>query len=253
MTALSRIFLILMMAMAGPGWACRGAAAAEPMRLSTGMIDPWTTPEGDGFHQLLVKAVFARLGVAAEVDVNLASSRAFSLANDGVTDGLAGRVAGMEKEYPNLIRVPEPMFMNDFVACALTPDPTPASWAGLTPKAVAYIIGWQVFEHNLPPVRELTQTKDSSQLLNLLKAGRTEVILHERWQVLSLAKAMGLRLYVQEPALARVPMYIYLHSRHAALTGRVAAVLREMKADGSYEAIAQRVFGGLGASVTGLK
>ncbi|CAA7612254.1 conserved exported hypothetical protein [Candidatus Terasakiella magnetica] len=253
MTILTRMVLILLVAMAVPGVACPDAAAAESMRLSTGMIEPWTTSQGDGFHQLLVKAVFARLGMAAEVGINLASSRAFSLANDGVTDGLAGRVAGMEKEYPNLIRVPEPMFMNDFVACTLTPDPQPATWGGLRPKAVAYIIGWQVFEHNLPPVRELTQTKDSSQLLNLLKAGRTEVILHERWQVMSLAKAMGLRLYVQEPALARVPMYIYLHSRHAALTERVAATLREMKADGSYEAIAQQVFGGLGPSVTGLK
>ena len=118
---------------------------------------------------------------------------------------------------------------------------------------MAYIIGWQVFEHHLPPVRDLTLAKDSAQLLTLLTAGRAEVILHERWQALSHAKALGLQLHVQEPPLARVPMYIYLHRRHAGLVDKVADSLRRMKADGSYDAIAQGVFGHLGGVTAGVK
>ena len=230
------------------------AAAADGLRLSTGMIEPWTDAAGTGFHQMLIREVFARIGLQAEVELNTASSRAFRLADDGVTDGLAGRVAGIEGEYPNLIRVPERMFVNDFVACSLEGKPLPApGWEGLVPRSVAYIIGWQVFEHRLPPVRELTLAKDSAQLLTLLKAGRAEVILHERWQALSHAKALGLQLHVQEPPLARVPMYIYLHRRHAGLVDKVADSLRRMKADGSYDAIAQGVFGHLGGVTAGVK
>jgi polar amino acid transport system substrate-binding protein len=221
------------------------AGAAERLLLSTGMIEPWTNSVGSGFHQALVKELFHRMRMDAEVDVNTASQRAFSLANDGVTDGLAGRVEGVEKTYPNLIRVPERMFVNDFVACSRNAD-LPTDWSGLVPHSVAYIIGWQVFERRLPQVRDLTLVKDSAQLLNLIKAERVEIILHERWQALWQARELGIALHCQKTPLARTDMFIYLHQRHAGLVDRVAQTLRQMKADGSYDAIARRVFSGLG-------
>ena len=222
-----------------------GAAASERLVLSTGMIDPWTNSAGSGFHQVLIREVFRRMGFEAEVDINAASQRAFSLANDGVTDGLAGRVEGMEKAYPNLIRVPERMFVNDFVACSRNAE-LPADWSDLGAHSVAYIIGWQVFERRLPQVRDLTLVKDSTQLLNLIKADRVEIILHERWQALWQAREMGVALRCQKAPLVRTDMFIYLHQRHAGLVDRVAETLRQMKADGSYDAIARQIFGGLG-------
>ena len=225
------------------------AKAESPLVLSTGMIDPWTNAAGTGFHQALIGEVFRRMGLTAEVDVNAASLRAFSLANDGVTDGLAGRVEGMDKTYPNLIRVPERMFVNDFVACSRGGS-LPTSWADLAPHSVAYIIGWQVFERQVPQVRDLTLVKDSSQLMNLVKADRVEIILHERWQALWQARASGVVLQCQKTPLARVDMYIYLHRRHADLVDRVAETLRQMKADGGYDAVARGVFGDLGDVTT---
>ena len=222
-----------------------GAVSAERIVLSTGMIDPWTNSAGTGFHQALLREVFHRMGMTVEVDINAASQRAFSLANDGVTDGLAGRVEGMEKNYPNLIRVSERMFVNDFVACSRITEP-PADWSDLIPHSVAYIIGWQVFERRLPQVRDLTLVKDSTQLLNLVKADRVEIILHERWQALWQARDMGIHLRCQKTPLARTDMFIYLHQRHAGLVPRVAETLRQMKADGSYDLIAHRVFADLG-------
>ncbi|EME71897.1 hypothetical protein H261_01582 [Paramagnetospirillum caucaseum] len=227
--------------------------ADDALRFSTGMIDPWTNAAGTGFHQVLIHDALARLGKAAELEVNPASSRVIKLADDGIIDGLAGRVGGLEKDYPNLLAVPERMFVNDFVACTAPGGKPPAGWAAAAPFSVAYVIGWQIFEHNLPPVRELTTVKDSVQLLNLLKAGRVELILHERWQVLWLAREMNIPLVCAEPPLARVPMFIYLNRRHAGMAPALGDVLRRMKSDGSYEAIARRVFGGLGASVTEVK
>lgn len=229
------------------------ASADEPVRLATGMIEPWTTSDGKGFHQSLMRDAFARLGLKAEVEVIAASSRALTMANDGLVDGLAGRVAGLEQEYPALMPVGERMFVNDFVVCGRPGTRLPTDWSGLAPFSTAYVIGWQIFEHNLPPVRELATTKDSAQLLNLLQAGRVEVILHERWQILWLARKTGVSLVCGEQPLARVPMYVYLHRRHAGRAESVASVLRAMKADGSYEAIARKAFDGLGASVAGLK
>lgn len=236
------------------GLALSGPARADDvLRFSTGMLAPWTNGDGTGFHQRLVRDLAGKIGRSAELDVIPAASRAIKLADDGIIDGLAGRVAGLEKEYPNLIAVPERMFVNDFVACAPPGGRLAADWSALAPFSVAYVIGWQVFEHNLPTVRELTTTKDSAQLLALLKAGRVELILHERWQILSLARAAGIPLVCADPPLARVPMFIYLHRRHAELAPAIADNLRRMKTDGSYDAIARQVFGGLGASVTEVK
>lgn len=39
------------------------------------------------------------------------------------------------------------------------------------------------------------------------------------------------------PALKDVDMYLYLHKRHVDLAPKLAAVLRDMKADGTYNKI----------------
>lgn len=235
-------FLLLLAALAPAG-------AADRMVLSTGMREPWTTPERTGFTDLVVTEVFRRLGMQAEVSVILAAARGLRLVDEGVDDGLTARVAGLEKTYPNLVPVPEKIFDNDFVA-AEAADPAStraiAGFAGLAPFNVAYILGWQIFEKNVGTVRELTQAKDSEQMLTLLQNGRAEIVLHERWQLLWHARQKGITLRIFEPPLARVPMFMYLHRKHADLVPRVAAELKAMKADGTYEALAERAFGSLG-------
>jgi polar amino acid transport system substrate-binding protein len=222
------------------------ALAAERLTLSTGMREPWTNAQQTGFHNQLAAELFRRLGLDAQVVFNPAASRALQLANDGIDDGLAGRITGLSAEYPNLIQVPEPAFTNDFVAASLPASTaTVRNWSDLAPYSVAYILGWQVFENNVPKTRDLTLVKDSKQLLQLLSSGRADLILHERWQVLWHAHELGMGLAIQEPPLNPVPMYIYLHRRHAALVDKAAAELRAMKADGTHKAITGRAFADL--------
>jgi len=214
--------------------------------LSSGMHEPWTNTAGTGFHSLFITELFKRLGRDAEVVFNPAAARALQLAEDGVDDGLAARMAGLEANYPNLIRVPEPFFSNDFVAASIKPVEGIRAWSDLPPHSVGYILGWQVFQNKVPPVRELTLAKDSKQLFGLLKAGRVEVILHERYQALWQAREQGISLTVYDPPLQPTPMYIYLHRRHADLVPRVAAELAAMKAEGRSEALMKRAFARLG-------
>jgi polar amino acid transport system substrate-binding protein len=46
-----------------------------------------------------------------------------------------------------------------------------------------------------------------------------------------------------EPPLAIQPMYLFLHERHEDILPSVAAVLREMKDDGSYERYRRQALG----------
>ncbi|MGE5475184.1 MAG: substrate-binding periplasmic protein [Bacteroidales bacterium] len=223
------------------------AMAADRLVLSSGMHEPWTNAEGTGFTNLFVAELFARLGLKAEVSFNPAAARALQLADAGTDDGLAARIAGLEKDYPNLVRVPEPIFINDFIAASTGVAPAVRNWDDLRPHVVAYILGWQVFDNNLPPVRDLTHAKDSRQLLGMLKSGRAEYILHERWQAEWQARVQGVALTVQEPPLVSTPMYIYLHRRHADLVPRVAAELAAMKAEGHDKALMAKVMARAGS------
>jgi polar amino acid transport system substrate-binding protein len=214
------------------------ACAAEKIVLSAGVLEPYTTPDRKGFLDQLIVAVFREIGLEAELLIYpTATERGMLNANDGVDDGLAMRVAGLEKQYPNLIRVPEEVAVNDFVATTTGPRFATDNWDSLSPYVVTYIIGWKVFEQNLPKGKEITLVRDADQLFGLLKAGRADVALYERWQGLAKSRAMGLKLQVLEPPLVRTKMYMYLHKKHAALVPQVAAALLKLKQNGSYQRI----------------
>jgi len=108
---MGRCILVLMLLLSAvPAWAGKGLV------LSTGMREPWTNAQKTGFTEQLLAELFRSLELDGHVVFNPAAARALALANDGIEDGLAARIAGLEKDYPNLIRVPEPVFSNDFAA-----------------------------------------------------------------------------------------------------------------------------------------
>jgi polar amino acid transport system substrate-binding protein len=214
------------------------ASAAEKIVLSSGVLEPYTTPDRKGFLDQLIVAVFREVGLEAELLIYpTATERGMLNANEGVDDGLAMRVAGLEKQYPNLIRVPEEVAVNDFVASTTGPRFTTDNWDSLSPYVVTYIIGWKVFEQNVPKGKEITLVRDADQLFGLLKTGRADVALYERWQGLAKSRALGLKVQVLEPPLVRTRMYMYLHKKHAALVPRVAEALLKLKQNGTWQRI----------------
>lgn len=236
------------------GWVLFGVLATLPARaadrivLTSGVLAPYTTPERTGFLDQLIATLFREVGVEAELLIYpTATERGMLNANEGVDDGLAMRVAGLEKQYPNLIRVPEPVAINDFVAISTRQRFASTGWDSLQPYAVSYIIGWKVFEQNVPKSRELTLVRDAEQLFTLLARDRTDVVLYERWQGVAVTRAMGLKARVMEPPLVRTPMYMYLHKKHAALVPRLAQALARLKQNGTYNRIYDATLGKSGS------
>lgn len=213
------------------------AMAAEPLVISTGVGPPFTTGRRDGFLDLLLAEAFRRAGASAEMLVHESAERALMNANNGIDDGNAPRIAGLEAQYPNLMRIPEKLFDNDFVALSLKHRFATPDWNSLAPYHVGYLIGWKIFENNLAGRTEVTKVRDAGQLMSLLRQERADVILYERWQGLWRARELGLPIATMEPPLARQEMYCYLNRKHAALVPRVAAALAAMKRDGSYQRI----------------
>ncbi len=215
-----------------------GAQATDKLVLTTGVLAPYTTLDQKGFLDQMIPAVFREAGLDAELQVfATATARTLLNADAGIDDGEAMRIAGLEKQYPNLIRVPEALISNDFVAYATRVQTATTDWKSLEPYVVSYMIGWKIFENNVRNAKEVTQVRDADQLFGLLANGRTDLALYERWQGLQRIRDMGLKAHALEPPLARTDMFMYLHKKHAALVPRVAQALARMKADGSYKRI----------------
>jgi polar amino acid transport system substrate-binding protein len=211
------------------------ASAAEKLRLIATIQPPYTTSEKNGFVDQLLPVVFREAGLEGELLIYQgAFERQLINADLGLDDGVAARAAGLEKQYPNLIRVPEEVVSFDFVAFTTQHRFPTANWDALSPYAVSYIIGWKIFELNVPTVKELTLVTNVEQLFTVLDLERADVVLYERLHGLMVARAKGMKVQVMEPPLSTNKLYMYLHKKHAALVPRVAQALARLKQNGTY-------------------
>lgn len=216
--------------------ALSGAVAADRpvLVLNDTNEPPFTTADRDGFLDMVAGEAFRRAGVELRL-VKLPAERGLIDANAGIEDGELTRIAGLEKQYPNLVRVPEKLV--DWEFSAFSKDASIASsWKAIRQRSVGHIKGWKIYEQNLAGAERVTTADDPEQLFRLLDLNRIEVALYERSLGAALARQQGLKgVRPLAPPLATREMFIYLHKRHASLAPRIADALRAMKREGFHQ------------------
>lgn len=221
------------------------ASASDKIFLNTGIREPFTTRDHKGFIDLVVKEAFKRAGLNAEVVVYQNSANSLSNANEGIDDGVALRIKGLEKKFPNLIRIPEKIMDNDFVAYSLTPLSLENVFSSLKSYKVTHVKGWQIFIKNLQDHPNVTVVKNPQSMFDKLSNNSVDIMLYERWQGLWRAKQSNIKLQVSEPPLAKMEMFMYLHKKHKSHVDDVASALASMKKDGTYQKIFTNTLGRL--------
>lgn len=213
-----------------------GMARADDMpvlRINDTNEPPFTTADNRGFLDAVVGEAFRRAGVKLKL-IKLPAERALRNVNAGIDDGDLARIAGLEAEYPNLVRVPEKLMDWEFAAFSRNPA-LPARWETLRGLPVGHIRGWKIYERELAGAPYVVTAEDTAQLFRQLQLGRIDVALYARWQGLDLLQREGLsEVHMLEPVLARREMFLYLHKRHAARVPQIAEALRAIKAEGLY-------------------
>ena len=220
----------ILLLMAGPA----RAATLPVLVLNDTNAPPFTEPDQSGFLDAVASAAFRRAGVKLKL-VKLPAERALRNANAGIGDGELARIAGLEAQYPNLVRVPEKLI--DWTFSAFSRDASiPARWEVIRQHQVGHIKGWKIYEQQLAGAPHVISVDDAAQLFRLLELDRIEVALYDRWLGDALVRQQGIMgVHALEPPLATREMFIYLHKRHAALVPRLAAALRAIKAEGLYD------------------
>jgi polar amino acid transport system substrate-binding protein len=221
------------------GVLCLGAGAAHAAPLPELVLNdtnepPFTTPQRTGFLDVVAGEAFRRAGVKLRL-VKLPAERALLNVNAGIEDGELCRIAGLEQQYPNLVRVPEKLV--DWTFAAFGADASiPGRWDAIRQRAVGHIRGWKIYERELVGAPEVVTVVDAIQLFRLLDLGRIEVALYGREAGDALIRSLHLEgVHALHPALAKREMFIYLHKRHAALVPKLAEALRAIKAEGRYD------------------
>lgn len=225
---------------------CVRPAIATPLVLNTDGAPPHSRPDGTGFEDRIVAEAFRRIGLPVKL-VMLPSERSLQNANQGIDDGVYVRVAGLERQYPSLVMVPEQV--SEFAFTAFTRDATLAarSWDDLRERHVALVAGWKIVERNLAGAPNLKPVRDEEALFALLDKGRAEVVvagLHAGREIVRLRGYQGVRALL--PPLAVEPMFLYLHKRHAGLVPRLNAALRDMRRDGTIQRLTKAGLAGGG-------
>ncbi|KVW96845.1 hypothetical protein ABW22_07650 [Thiobacillus denitrificans] len=210
------------------------AAALPVLVLNDTNAPPFTAPDQSGFLDAVAGEAFRRAGVELKL-VKLPAERALHNANAGIGDGDLARIAGLEAQYPNLVRVPEKLL--DWSFTAFSKDASiPARWDVIRQRQVGHIKGWKIYEQQLAGAPHVISVDDAAQLFRLLELDRIEVALHARWLGDALVRQQDIKgVHALDPPLATREMFIYLHKRHAALVPRLAEALRAIKAEGLYD------------------
>jgi polar amino acid transport system substrate-binding protein len=225
----------LLLAGSPPAEAAEAAESSCPIVIGSCHRPPLSTADAGGILDRLVVEAFRRVGLTACV-TSLPCERSLLNANQGVTDGDILRVpAIVEYGYPNLMIVPEPFYRFDFQGFAVRSDLVVRGWEDLKPLRVGFVLGWKILEDRVQAA-EVMRARGAEQLFPLLVDRKTDVVIYERLTGLELVRSAGYGgVRLLEPPLLTVDQFLVLNRRHAALAEPLAAAIRSMKADGSYD------------------
>lgn len=225
---------------------CQFALAKNVLVLSNGATNaPMHGKNNSGIVEAILSEALKRMGYQLDVRV-FPNERSLINANRGIIDGETQRIAGLEKKYTNLIRVPEKIMDWEFVAFSKKKIDMTGGWNSLKPYETSFITGWKIFEYNVPDDVSVTLTRDPEGLFTLLNNNRSDISLFERWQGLEIIKKNNYKdIKPLSPPLATRAMFTYLHKKNAKLIPLLASKLKEMKKDGTYARIYKQILGPL--------
>ncbi len=236
---LSKTMLALAALLCSPAATAQQQIASAPFVMATHQAD--TNFQGQWVRRIYTEA-FRRLGVPMEVQA-IPLQRMTEMLDRGEIDGDVGRVHAHGAAHPELVRVEESMY--DVVFGLYTLDPTIElnhvnDLAG-KPWSATYVRGAAICERllrpQLPP-ESITTIVTDEQGMEMLALKRANFFCSANHTIADVASRERYRK-LPPPRLAlsmgTIPLYPYLHRRHAALAPRLAAVLREMRAEGLIE------------------
>jgi polar amino acid transport system substrate-binding protein len=212
--------------------------AADVIVFNSSYSPPYSRPDEGGILDRILKEACDMIGVEARVQM-LPAERALRGAQSGSADGVVARVEGIDSIYPSLVQIPEAVIESrDFVAFSTHPENDIGEWRDLSRYTSTYVRGWKIIEVNVPDSASTQPVGTTRQAFELLKKGRTDVVINARLDGLRMASLLDIPdIHVHEPPLISLRLYPYVNRDHSRLVVPLAEALARMKATGRFQQI----------------
>lgn len=193
--------------------------------------------EVDHVSLAVLQAAYDRLNIRVTGEL-MPAGRALAESDVGRTDGEVNRIAAIEQEHANLIRVDVPINFLDGVAYTCNPSLTVKDWDDLHDLRIGVRLGIRFAEQATRGMPNVTYANDYDKLFDLLVLHRLDVVISSRQVGYSQSRRPGCeKLRSLEPPLESLPLYHYLHKRHAELVPAITRILQQMTDSGEIAAI----------------
>jgi len=188
---------------------------------------------------LVLRAAYDKLNVSVRFE-EYPLLRSLALADAGTIDGDTMRIAETSERYHNLIRIDVPINHLEITTYARAPCPEIKDWSELRGRRVAHERGVLAIERRLAGM-ETIAAANKPELFRLLDRGMADIVVGTGLETdVVLRRLNDNRLCRVNGTLERVPLYHYLHKRHAALAPRLEAQLQGMQKRGEIDGIHRR-------------
>ncbi|TNC79881.1 MAG: hypothetical protein C9356_17130 [Oleiphilus sp.] len=181
---------------------------------------------------------YAKLGLNIEV-IEYPNARSLLIANSGKVDGELSRIAGIEKEFENLIPVPTAINSVSISAFGLVYKPKAQRPADLHKLKLGCVKGIKIVEdYILEQNLNCTDFIHIDQALSVLSLERVDILLLPELNGYSAINRLNHRNVTEvAPKLSTQMLYHYLHHKQSHLIKSLNNILESMKEAGEIDEI----------------
>jgi len=195
--------------------------------------------------QQVLKEAYSRLGIEIIIEYYPAK-RSLILANEGKEyDGELHRIIGMEKRFPNLVRVPVFIYLLEGMVVSKKINFEVKGWESLKPYTIAVRRGI-AFTVNGTAKMDRVILNSNEHLFQMLDNDRIDIIVLSRINALKYLKTQkASKSGILEPPVQVYEMYHYLHKKNNYLVPKLTRVLKDMQTEGLIQKIRNDYLKGL--------
>jgi len=191
----------------------------------------------------ILREAYSNLGMEIEFK-EYPILRSTHYAHTGSVDGEIFKVNGVDKKYPNLIKIPVPLDTLELMVLTRKNSPLQATWPSLHRASIGYFRGIFFIERQIE-TQNITNAKTletNEQLIKMVSLGRLEAGLIARITgVMLLQKNPANNVMLHKHPIAATPVYHYLNKKHADLVPQLTEILHRMKENGRMKEIRRSV------------
>ncbi|WP_457443670.1 substrate-binding periplasmic protein [Roseateles sp. P5_E4] len=215
-----------------------GAAGALPSTLRLARLDG--VPDQRIGSEIL-KVAYARLGIELQF-VAVPALRSLLESSEGRLDGEVQRILNVEARYPTLLAVRPSINYIEPAAFVKKLDFKVQGWPSIAAYQVGIVRGVGSSEAGTQGMARVTAVPSMEALMRMVAAERIDVAVNDRLSGMLILQQLGLQgeVHPLDPPLQHIPLYHFLHVRHAELLPRIEETLRGMVASGELEQIRSR-------------